>query len=74
MGRQYLEPLAKRLDIPYLDLTGAMIEEQKRTGRLYNFSPEDAHFSEVGHAGAGRAMAAWIEALWAAQRRSAGAT
>jgi hypothetical protein len=65
MGRQYVEPMAKKLGIPYLDLTAALIAEVRRTGRRHNF-PDDAHYNEVGHAGAGRAMAGWIEREWSA--------
>lgn len=64
LGSAILEPMAKRLNVPYLDLTGAMIEEMARTGRRYDF-PQDEHYGPVGHAAAGKALAAWVEAVWA---------
>lgn len=65
MGDQYLAPITRKLKIPYLDLTPALIEEQRSAGRRCDF-PEDAHFNDVGHAAAGKAMAAWIERAWTA--------
>ena len=71
MGREWLAPIARRLDIPYLDFTKAVQAEVARTGKSHRF-PHDNHFSRVGHAAAGRALASWVEAL--RQDSHAGAT
>ncbi|HKQ46996.1 MAG TPA: SGNH/GDSL hydrolase family protein [Phycisphaerae bacterium] len=60
MGRDFLEPMAARLKIPYLDFTTALVDEVKSTGRPHNFSDDD-HFNELGHAAAARAMAGLVE-------------
>jgi lysophospholipase L1-like esterase len=64
MGRDYLAPIATRLEIPYLDLTGALRDEVAATGKAHRF-PNDNHFSDVGHDAAGKALAAWAEELLA---------
>jgi hypothetical protein len=62
MGREILGPMMQRLGVPYLDLTNALIEEVTATGQRYNFA-DDTHYGPVGHQGAGKALAAWVEAL-----------
>jgi hypothetical protein len=64
MGREFLSPIAMRLEIPYLDLTGALHDEVAATGKSHRF-PNDNHFSEIGHDAAGKALAAWGEELLA---------
>jgi hypothetical protein len=62
MGRECLAPIAARLDIPYLDLTEALRAAVERTGQSHRF-PDDNHYSAVGHAAAGEALAEWVETL-----------
>ena len=64
LAEDFLEAIASRLGIAYLDLTDAIMEESRRTGRRYDF-PKDEHYSAVGHAAVGKALAAWIETTWA---------
>jgi hypothetical protein len=63
MGRQYVEPLAKKLNIPYYDLTQTLSDKVRATGRLHHF-PDDAHWNSSGHAAVGEALARWVETLW----------
>lgn len=58
MGREKLAPIAASLDIPYLDLTGPLQSAVRKTGKSHRF-PNDNHYSTVGHAAAGEALAAW---------------
>jgi len=62
MGREWVAPMASRLGIPYLDLTEDLRTEVARSGRSHRF-PDDGHFSAVGHAAAGEALARWVEIL-----------
>ncbi|MCK6456568.1 MAG: hypothetical protein L6Q92_08575 [Phycisphaerae bacterium] len=62
MGREFIGPICGRLGIPYLDLTDALMQEARQTGRRHDFEG-DAHFSPTGHAAAAKAMAAWIEPM-----------
>jgi hypothetical protein len=62
MGRERVGPIAARLGIPYLDLTGALRDAVARTGRSHRF-PDDGHYSALGHAAAGEALAAWVDTL-----------
>ncbi|RIK65136.1 MAG: hypothetical protein DCC65_13230 [Planctomycetota bacterium] len=69
MGREWVGPICGRLDIPYLDLTTALIEAEKSSGRLHNF-PDDNHYCEIGHAAAGKALADLAEKLLAESPRA----
>ncbi len=62
MGESFLRPIAARLEIPYLDLTEALLDEMKRTGHRYDF-PRDKHYSAAGHQAAGEALAEWVSAV-----------
>lgn len=63
MGRQYLEPLAKKLGLNYLDLTDSMTAGVKIAGKRHNYS-DDAHFNELGHRIAAEAISQKLEDLW----------
>jgi hypothetical protein len=63
MGREWVAPICKRLNIPYLDLTDALQERVRATGKSHRF-PDDNHYNQLGHQAAGEALAAWIEQLW----------
>jgi hypothetical protein len=67
MGRERVGPIAASLGIPYLDLTEALRAAVARTGRSHRF-PDDGHYSAVGHAAAGEALAEWVETLRPAGR------
>jgi hypothetical protein len=67
MGRERVGPIAARLGIPYLDLTGALRDAVARTGRSHRI-PDDGHYSALGHAAAGEALADWVETLRPAGR------
>ena len=62
MGREWVEPITRRLGIPYLDLTAPLREAVKRSGKSHCF-PDDGHFSSVGHAAAGEALAAFVQSV-----------
>lgn len=62
MGREWVGPIASRLGVPYLDLTADLRAEVARTRRSHRF-PDDGHFSALGHAAAGEALARWVETL-----------
>jgi hypothetical protein len=62
MGPDCLAPIVARLGIPYLDLTEPLREAVARTRRSHRF-PDDNHYSAVGHAAAGEALAKWVETL-----------
>jgi len=64
MGPEWVEPIAKRLGIPYLDLTGPLSAAVAATGQPH-IVPNDSHYNALGHETAGKAMAAWIDAEWA---------
>jgi hypothetical protein len=74
MGPECLEPIAHRLEIPYLDLTQSVKAEVARTKRSHKF-PDDGHYSALGHEIAGKEMAKWIEEIWVTQllKKDAGA-
>jgi len=59
MGREWVGPICVRLQIPYLDLTDPLRAAVSRAGRSHRY-PDDNHYSELGHAAAGRAMAEWV--------------
>lgn len=67
MGREFLEPMANRLQIPYLDLTAAMVDGVRETGQRHDF-PDDVHYSPAGHAFAAKAIAAWVEDILAGRQ------
>jgi hypothetical protein len=71
MGRHCLAPIARRLGIPYLDLTAALRAAVASSGKSHRF-PQDRHYSAVGHAAAGEALAAWAEELLAPAGRGEG--
>jgi len=56
MGREQLAPIAARLGIPYLDLTGPLQAAVKETGQSHRFV-DDNHYSTLGHAAVGKALA-----------------
>lgn len=62
MGRDFLEPMAARLKVPYLDFTTALVAKVKSTGRPHNFADDD-HFNELGHAVAAEAIAQLVERI-----------
>ena len=62
MGKDFLAPIAKRLEIPYLDLTEALITKVRETGRPHNFQDDD-HYNELGHAVAADEMARLVDRL-----------
>ena len=62
MGREFLAPIAARLDIPYLDLTEPLIAHFRSTQQAHNFSDDD-HFNEIGHAVAAESMAARVQPI-----------
>jgi len=63
MGPEWVEPIATRLNIPYLDLTAALTEAVKTSGKSHVF-PDDSHYNEMAHETAAQAMADWIEQYW----------
>lgn len=71
MGNEFLEPMARRLGIPYLDLTKALIAEEKETGKRHRWA-DDGHYNEVGHAATAKAMAQWVEQVVHDQKPVAG--
>jgi lysophospholipase L1-like esterase len=66
MGREMVAPICGRLAIPYLDLTAALQTEVRRTGRSHTFV-DDMHFNAAAHEAAGKALAEWVEGMWAKQ-------
>jgi len=62
MGRDIVGPMARRLGIPYLDLTDALRAAVAQSGRSHTFR-QDNHMNALAHEAAGKAMAAWIEPL-----------
>lgn len=65
MGAEFLEPICRRRNIPYLDMTETHIDWFKRTGQPHNFDDDD-HYNAAGHEAAGRRIAEWIVELQAA--------
>lgn len=70
IGREFLGPITRRLGIPYLDLTEALIATEREMGRRH-FWVDDGHYNEVGHAAAAEAMVEWVEELWATRKQAA---
>jgi hypothetical protein len=66
MGEEQLEPIVKRLGIPYLDLTDVLRKRVAETGKSHIF-PDDGHYNAMAHETAGVAMAEWIESYWASR-------
>jgi len=67
MGRQYLEPIARRQAIHYLDLTDAMVKACAVDRTRFNFI-DDGHFNTFGHRVAGEAMASKVEEILAGRQ------
>lgn len=65
MGPEWVEPIARRLEIPYLDLAGPLSAAVAKSGKSHVF-PDDSHYNEMAHDVVGKALAEWIEAYWAA--------
>lgn len=63
MGPEWVEPIANRLGIPYLDMTGPLTAAVAKTGQSHVF-PDDSHYNEMAHKIAGQALAEWIETYW----------
>ncbi|MBN1347267.1 MAG: carbamoyl-phosphate synthase large subunit [Phycisphaerae bacterium] len=61
MGEK-LGPICKRHEIPYFDLTDAMLQRIEREGKRHDF-PNDPHWNPLGHAAAGDALGPWVESL-----------
>jgi hypothetical protein len=62
MGKDFLAPMAIRLGIDYLDLTPALVERVRATGRPHNFADDD-HYNELGHSVAADQMARLVDGL-----------
>jgi len=71
MGPEWVEPIAARLGIPYLDMTAPLSEAVAKSGQSHVF-PDDSHYNEMAHGVAARAMAEWIETHWKARSRQPG--
>lgn len=70
MGRDIVGPMARRLDIPYLDLTDALRAAVARSGQSHTFK-QDNHLNAMSHEAAGEAMAAWVDSILASRPASA---
>lgn len=66
MGPQCLEPIARELGIPYIDLAVPLRAAVAATRRSHRF-PDDYHYSADGHRAAGHALAAFADSLLAAR-------
>ncbi len=62
MGREQLEPIARRLGIPYLDLTDTLVALVEETGQSHVF-PVDTHYNAAAHRAVGEALAKWIDPM-----------
>ena len=60
MGPEIIEPMARRNDIPYLDLTDPLRKAVAESGTPHRFV-DDNHYNELGHHAAAAAMAEWAE-------------
>lgn len=64
MGPDWWEPIAKRLEVPYVDLFDALAEEVRKTGERHDFGEVgDDHYCQLGHRVAGRTIAARLDEL-----------
>lgn len=70
MGPEWVEPIATRLNTPYLDLTGSLSAAVAKSGQSHVF-PDDSHYNQMAHEVVGKALAEWIEAYWAAHPTAA---
>ena len=64
MGPEILDPIARRLGIPYLDLAVPLKAGVARTRKSHRF-PDDNHYNAVGHAMAGEALAEFVDSILA---------
>jgi len=64
MGDEYLAPMAKRLNIPYFDLTATIRQLVVETKKPHVFV-DDGHWNDPTHAAAAKALANWSEKLLA---------
>lgn len=64
MGREFVEPICRRLGIPYLDLTETLRTEMASKGRSHHFS-DDVHYNADAHKVVAEALSEWVESLWA---------
>jgi len=62
MGPDCLEPIVKRLGIPYLDLTTPLQQMVTRTKESHHFA-DDIHYRAPAHAVAGQALAQFTDSL-----------
>lgn len=67
MGREMIAPMAKRLGIPYLDLTNALMKMVEQSGQSHVFVKGrqyvDHHYNAAAHAAAGKALADWVSEI-----------
>lgn len=66
MGREQVEPIARRLGIPYLDLTHALQSMVRDTGKSHIFEG-DHHYNALAHEAVGKAMARWMDEVLSAK-------
>jgi hypothetical protein len=62
MGNEYLEPIAKKLGVPYLDLTESIRKMVAETKRSHVF-PDDGHWNAATHALVAKVLSEWTEGL-----------
>lgn len=62
MAREFVGPIAKRLGIPYLDLTDALAAMVSKTGKSHRF-PKDGHYNPLAHQTVGQALADWLDPM-----------
>lgn len=62
MGKEFLVPICMRLEIPYLDLTPALVAHVRKTGQRHDF-PDDLHYNQIGHAIVADAIVPWAEEM-----------
>jgi len=70
MGPDMLEPITKRLDIPYLDLAVPLKAAVAKARQSHHF-PDDNHYNAFAHAAAGEALAAFVDSILAEAAPSA---
>lgn len=69
MGREFVEPICRRLGIPYLDLTEALESNLASKGISHHFS-DDVHYNAKAHRVVAEALSEWVESLWATSAES----